>query len=528
MEKTILILLISALITITNKGFDQNLTYPVTGTAITACFDTITEIPCPTVSSDPFFGQYHGTPPSFQDNGNGTITDLNTGLTWQSSPDANGNNNEIIEKADKLTWSQIQARPAALNAANYGGYNDWRVPSIKELYSLTNWNGTDPSGFTGNSTTNLIPFIDTTYFPFAYGQTNLGERIIDSQYASCNLYNEADWDGFPMLFGFNFADGRIKGYGLMMPGGIEKTFFLLCVRGNTSYGINKFKDNGDNTISDSATGLMWTKDDSPSGMNWQATLAWAQTMNTANYCGYHDWRLPNTKELQSIVDYTRSPKSTNSPAIDSIFHCTQIIDEAGYTNWPWYWTSATHRSYDGITYAGANGIYICFGAAFGWMQRPGNTYYSLVDVHGAGAQRSSPKCGTYLGDPLGVDSLGNIVYGRGPQGDVLRVNNYVRLVRDIDTSSGINEIQGNNSRSVVYPNPFPKEATIKIYSNEKIRKAELLIYDIYGNKVRSIVGINSNEVKIDRQNMSSGIYLYRITGNGNLILTGKLIVEEKN
>lgn len=44
--------------------------------------------------------------------------------------------------------------------------------------------------------------------------------------------------------------------------------------------------------------------------------------------------------MQSIVDYTRSPKCTNSAAIDSILHCAQIIDEAGYTNWPWYWNEA--------------------------------------------------------------------------------------------------------------------------------------------------------------------------------------------
>ena len=48
-----------------------------------------------------------------------------------------------------------------------------------------------------------------------------------------------------MLFGVNFADGRIKGYGLAMPGGAAKTFFVHCVRGNTSYGINSFVDNGD-------------------------------------------------------------------------------------------------------------------------------------------------------------------------------------------------------------------------------------------------------------------------------------------
>jgi hypothetical protein len=260
-------------------------------------------------------------------------------------------------------------------------------------------------------------------------------------------------------------------------------------------------------------------------MNWQAALAWAQTKNTANYCGYHDWRLPDTKELQTIVDYTRSPKSTNSAAIDPLFNCTQITDEADFLNWPWYWTSTTHRSYDGITYAGANGIYVCFGAAFGWMQRPGKTYYSLIDIHGAGAQRSSPKSGTFLGDPLGLDSLGNTVYGRGPQGDVLRVNNFVRLVRNFNTSSGINDIQGSFNNSKVYPNPFTAETTIRIYSNEKILDAELSIYDIYGNKVRSMAGINSNEVNVGRQNLPSGVYFYRISGMGNLIFSGKLVVE---
>jgi hypothetical protein len=45
--------------------------------------------------------------------------------------------------------------------------------------------------------------------------------------------------------------------------------------------------------------------------------------------------------------------------------------------------------------------------------------YRLLDVHGAGAQRSDPKAG----DPA------DYPYGRGPQGDVIRINNYVRCVR---------------------------------------------------------------------------------------------------
>jgi hypothetical protein len=44
----------------------------------------------------------------------------------------------------------------------------------------------------------------------------------------------------------------------------------------------------------------------------------------------------------------------------------------------------------------------------------------LVDVHGAGAQRSDPKAG----DPK------MFPHGHGPQGDVVRIKNFVRLVRD--------------------------------------------------------------------------------------------------
>jgi len=46
--------------------------------------------------------------------------------------------------------------------------------------------------------------------------------------------------------------------------------------------------------------------------------------------------------------------------------------------------------------------------------------YHYVDVHGAGAQRSDPKAG----DPA------MFPHGRGPQGDVIRIYNFVRLVRD--------------------------------------------------------------------------------------------------
>lgn len=411
--------------------------YPIVGTGVSSCYNNTTTIPCPSNPTDPFFGQFQGkNTPSFKNNGDGTITDLVTELMWQSSPDANGNNNGTIEKADKLTWAQIQAKIIAINNSKYAGYNDWRIPSIKELYSLINWNGTDPSGLQGNSTTGLSPFIDRNYFPFAWGDVNSGERLIDVQYASSNMYKELSWNGSQQLFGFNFADGRIKGYDLKMPDGSEKVFSFIAVRGNSNYGINDFIDNGNNTISDKATGLMWSKDDSQTGMNWEQALAYAQSKNKENFCGYNDWRLPNAKELQSILDYSRSPGTTNSAAINPIFNCSSITNEAGNKDYPWFWTSTTHMSFNGTSYGGSWAIYVCFGRATGWMRTPPNSYFSYIDVHGAGAQRSAPKSGTYLGDYLGVDINGKSVYGKGPQGDVIRVNNYVRLVRDISSSSG--------------------------------------------------------------------------------------------
>ena len=293
-----------------------------------------------------------------------------------------------------------------------GGYSDWRLPTIKELYSLIDFSGVDPSGYEGIDTSGLIPFIDTDYFDFAYGDTDTGERIIDSQYASSNLYVDESAGG--LLFGVNFADGRIKGYGLSFMGN-DKTFFVIYVRGNTEYGQNDFTDNSDGTITDKATGLMWSQDDSGTALNWEEALAWAQTKNSENYLGYSDWRLPNVKELQSIVDYTCSPGTSGSAAIDPLFNATAIVNEAGETDYPFYWSGTTHANWSAV--AGGFGAYVAFGRAMGYMDD------AWVDVHGAGAQRSDPKSGNPADYPT----------GNGPQGDAIRIYNHVRLVRDAAT-----------------------------------------------------------------------------------------------
>ncbi len=382
--------------------------YTIVDTAQVRCYSNNAEIEFPKAGAA-FFGQdaqYIGNEPAYKDNGDGTVTDLNTGLMWQGDP------------GEKMTFAQAVAGASKCRIA---GYKDWRLPTIKELYSLILFSGTDPDPMS-QDTSRQQPFIDRKYFRFQYGNPDRGERIIDSQFATSTKYVSTTMRGAETMFGVNFADGRIKGYGIRRPRGYgDKTLHVLYVRGNKSYGKNAFKDNGDGTVTDKATGLMWMKVDSgklkagknkDGKLNWQEALDWAENLK---YAGYSDWRLPNVKELQSIVDYTRSPATTNSATIDPVFQTTSFIAENGQKDYPYYWSGTTHASLSRASTA----AYVAFGRSFGWMRNRRSGQYTLMDVHGAGSQRSDPKSGDASRFP----------HGRGPQGDVIRIDNFVRCVR---------------------------------------------------------------------------------------------------
>jgi len=104
---------------------------------------------------------------------------------------------------------------------------------------------------------------------------------------------------------------------------IGKKNLVRYVRGNDLYGFNEFENNGDATISDHATGLMWAMFDSGMGMNWLEALVYSRQ----NIAGYFDWRVPTIKELHSIVDYTNGQ---GKAAIDeSVFVISQVEDPEG-------------------------------------------------------------------------------------------------------------------------------------------------------------------------------------------------------
>jgi len=372
---------------------------PVVDTGQDACFDDSgTEIACP-AAGQPFSGQdaqHAGHGPRYVDHGDGTVTDLVTGLMWQR------------DIGDKVTWAEAVA--AAPSAAT-GGHVDWRLPTIDELYSLI-----DFRGVTGLDAASSTPYLDTAVFEFEYGDTSIGERHIDAQYWTSTEYVSTTMDGDHTVFGVNFADGRIKGYGTSRPDGSEMLQFVRYVRGASGYGDADLVDNLDGTVTDHSTGLMWAQADSGFGMDWEAALAWVGQRNAESHLGHDDWRLPNAKELQSLVDYSRSPATHASAAIDPVFQVTQLPDGEH----PYFWSSTTHL--DGAPdVQGTYAVYVAFGRALGWMESPpGSGNLQLLDVHGAGAQRSDPKSG----DP------DDFPFGHGPQGDVIRIESFVRLVRD--------------------------------------------------------------------------------------------------
>ena len=104
-------------------------TYAVVDTGQTKCYGNRGEIDCPR-PGEAFYGQdanYDGPEPSYRDNGDGTITDLNTGLMWQKAP-----------TFEHYTWDDARRYAEQLVLA---GHDDWRLPTIKEFIRLLRIDG---------------------------------------------------------------------------------------------------------------------------------------------------------------------------------------------------------------------------------------------------------------------------------------------------------------------------------------------------------------------------------------------------
>jgi hypothetical protein len=307
---------------------------PVPDTGQTKCYDNSGEIPCPE-EGQPFYGQdaqYAGPARSYTKLGQNGVElpdtasevdgwimtrDNVTGLVWEikqnkddvknytnhhdadntytwydSNPDTNGGNagtaGDGTDTEDFIN---------ALNSENFGGFSDWRLPTIKELSSLVNSSISSPG-----------PTIDTAWFPHTL-------RFI--------YWSSTGAGGTDSAWRVYFYRGGVDYFYK------SSSYHVRAVRAGQSGSSGNLMDNGDETVTDTETGLMWQKATTPVTYTWQQALAYAEGLTLG---GHSDWRLPNLNELQTLVDYTRY-----DPAIDPLLEPNTFSS--------YYQSSTTYASY---------------------------------------------------------------------------------------------------------------------------------------------------------------------------------------
>ena len=82
---------------------------------------------------------------------------------------------------------------------------------------------------------------------------------------------------------------------------------------------NDFVDNGDGTVVDRATGLMWQRDGSPKPLTLKRAEYYISNLNNTQFMGYSDWRMPTIEELASLI----SGNVSRGLHIDPLFSAQQ-------------------------------------------------------------------------------------------------------------------------------------------------------------------------------------------------------------
>ena len=211
-------------------------------------------------------------PPAYANNGDGSITDLVTGLIWQQTD------------GGEMTWENAAIYATTNRVA---GYSDWRLPTAHELYSISKQGAVNPA-------------INTNYFTGTLAEYWWTR---DQQVGNTNIIWVANAGG---------GIGNHPKTETISAGG-SKRFHVRCVRGapapSSSSPIHHFTNNGNGTVTDLDTGLMWQQAEISTTTNWASALAYADGLALG---GNTDWRVPNIKELQSINDETLASPSVST------------------------------------------------------------------------------------------------------------------------------------------------------------------------------------------------------------------------
>ncbi|MDD2703283.1 MAG: DUF1566 domain-containing protein [Candidatus Omnitrophica bacterium] len=195
------------------------------------------------------------------------VRDNNTGLIWEIK---SFDPADINFKEKKYTWEDTVEFISRLNKSNFGGFSDWRLPHREELRTIVDYEG-------------KIPAIDEKFFP----------DILPEFYwsADVNIKEPLFAWGVYFAYGCTICYLRISSYPVRaVRGGYSGNF------GNPGTGV--FQDNGNGTVTDLDTGLMWKKDESPA-LSWEEAMKYCEDMTLG---GYDDWRVPTVRELGALID----------------------------------------------------------------------------------------------------------------------------------------------------------------------------------------------------------------------------------
>jgi hypothetical protein len=371
------------------------------------CYDPLGDvIDCP-ASDGRFYGQdaqYSTLAASYTPMCDGAVVvDDNTGLQWEAA------HHEGTYYGTAEAWCED---------LTLGGADDWRMPTITELLSISEWNGSQhvDGAF----------YLDGSVFDFDYPDlddddlTGTHSNQMMGQTWSSTRRSDQDDPAMDSVYFFNFLDAHIKSNSAAATSGTISLLFYRCVRGAEL--DNSFTANDDGTVSDAA-GLVWQASNGSVGgelqMDWETALAYCEDLGLADRT---DWRLPDVKELQSIVEYAPVDWDENRMALDtSIFdfelpegkdlHTSPTTSPPDGTSVaPYFWSSTTHGDNT------SNAAYVCFGSCWAIEDQGMDS-----DVHGPGALRSDPK----------DDQQGQLwahTESMGDQLDAVQVYNFVRCV----------------------------------------------------------------------------------------------------
>ena len=255
-----------------------------------------------TTSYTTLFGEDHDysiNTPSYTNNGNGTITDNVTGLMWQQVDGGEMTFENAITYCNNLTL---------------GGLSGWRLPTPIEAYSILNHQNSNPA-------------INTTFFTLTtaeYWWTSVFENNSTTKVWCTN------------------SGGGIGNHPKIetISAGGTKKFHARAVRNiNTPTTItNHFTDNGDGTITDNLTQLVWQKIPNANIFTWEQAISYAEGLTIGTNS---DWRLPNIKELQSINNELATNPSVFAPYFSSVgvhnfWSSTSLPNQ---TTKAWYWST---------------------------------------------------------------------------------------------------------------------------------------------------------------------------------------------